>query len=154
MISFQEYSWKNNKIYKRADFDIALLRLDYPIIDPDTGMGVLDEKRFSMNSIMPICLPQNKYFKDNNRQGVAVGMGIEAEKSTNARCFTDGNGPDAFQQCSPLWVEEKMLNFKDDYEQYEFPFENQPPRFCSKQEPPSTANTLCKEYHNIIEELK
>ena len=126
--------------------------MNYPVIDPDTGMGVLEEKIFNMNSIMPICLPPNKYFKDQNKRGVIVGVGIRAEKTKSTRCFTDGNGPEAFQQCSTLWVDEEMVNYRDD-DKYDFAWEA-PPKSCSKEAPPSIFNGLCKDYHQKITELK
>ena len=62
------------------DYDIALLRVDYPVADEDTGMNVLNGIKFDPKKIMPICLPPNKMFQDNRRRAVAVGMGISAER--------------------------------------------------------------------------
>ena len=45
---------------ERDDYDIALLRLDYPIMDEGTGATVLPGNKFDMNTLMPICLPKNK----------------------------------------------------------------------------------------------
>ena len=64
----------------RTDYDIALLRLDYPIVDPASGMNVLNSTKFSPKTIMPICLPPHKMFRDTNRHAIAIGMGIIAEK--------------------------------------------------------------------------
>ena len=68
------------KIAKREDYDIALLRLDYPVADPDTGMGVLEGAMFNKETIMPICLPTSTMFKDTHRTAVSVGLGISGEK--------------------------------------------------------------------------
>ena len=85
---------------RQRNYDIGLIRLDYPIADPKTGMTILPGgPSFSMDSIMPICLPPNKDFKDTGVEAVAVGLGITAEAETG-RCFTDGNGPSAFQTCA------------------------------------------------------
>ena len=64
----------------RHDYDIALIRLDYPIADPDSGMTVLMNAKFDPETIMPICLPPHEMFRDTNRNAVAVGMGITAER--------------------------------------------------------------------------
>ena len=64
----------------RVDYDIALLRIDYPIADPDTGLTVLHNRTFALDTIMPVCLPPNKLFRDTNRQAIAVGMGISGER--------------------------------------------------------------------------
>ena len=45
---------------ERDDYDIALLRLDYPIMDEGTGATVLPGNKFAKNTLMPICLPPNK----------------------------------------------------------------------------------------------
>ena len=62
------------------DYDIALLRLDYPVADEDTGMNVLNSTKFDTKTIMPICLPTSRMFRDTDRPAVAVGMGISAER--------------------------------------------------------------------------
>ena len=64
----------------RVDYDIALLRIDYPIADPDTGLTVLQNHTFTPDKIMPVCLPPNKFFRDTNRQAIAVGMGISGQR--------------------------------------------------------------------------
>ena len=87
------------KIKIRKDYDIALIRLDYPIIDEESGecvfilisivkniiiyiigMSVIKENKFSKKSIMPICLPSSEQFPDINRPATAVGMGITSER--------------------------------------------------------------------------
>ena len=62
------------------DYDIALLRVDYPVADEDTGMNVLNSTKFDSKKIMPICLPTSRMFQDTDRQAVAVGMGISAQR--------------------------------------------------------------------------
>ena len=57
------------------------MRLHYPIVDPASGMNVLNGLEFQAEKIMPICLPQSEMFQDTERQATAVGMGITAEKS-------------------------------------------------------------------------
>ena len=71
---------KTGKKTIRKDYDLALIRLDYPIADPDTGMTVLQGAKFSAQTIMPICLPSSTKFKDTDRSAIAVGMGISAER--------------------------------------------------------------------------
>ena len=57
----------------RDDYDIAMLRIDYPIMDEATGMTVLkvshyntslllylQGNKFNKDTMMPICLPSNK----------------------------------------------------------------------------------------------
>ena len=67
--------------YMRKDYDIALLRVDYPIIDEDHGLTVMKGNRFRPSQIMPICLPPSRSFQDTNKPATAVGMGITAEGS-------------------------------------------------------------------------
>ena len=67
--------------YLRKDYDIALLRVDYPIIDENHGLTVMRGNRFRPGEIMPICLPSSRSFQDTNKQATAVGMGITAEGS-------------------------------------------------------------------------
>ena len=43
-------------------------------------MTVLMNAKFDPETIMPIYLPPNKMFRDTNRNAVAVGMGITAER--------------------------------------------------------------------------
>ena len=69
----------------RSDYDIALLRIDYPIIDQESGMNILytketEEYKFDPETILPICLPPSIHFKDTNRLAVSVGMGITGER--------------------------------------------------------------------------
>ena len=57
---------------ERNDYDIAILRLDYPIMDEGTGITVLQVfkslfpllssqgNKFDKATLMPICLPKNK----------------------------------------------------------------------------------------------
>ena len=48
------------------DYDIALLRIDYPVIDPDSGMNILNSQKFDPEAefsilIWPnLCLRQEK----------------------------------------------------------------------------------------------
>ena len=83
---------------RREDYDIAMLRIDYPIMDEGTGITVLQGNKFDTTTIMPICLPPNKgyvapntnkgpffwmfenRFRDTQRSATAVGMGITAQK--------------------------------------------------------------------------
>ena len=136
----------------RTDYDLALLRLDYPIADPDTGLGVLVNATFNMATIMPICLPPNKQFKDTRRSAVAVGLGITAENPKEHRCFTDGNGPVVFQQCSESWVEPDRREL-DDLGEYPHA-EDRSQNRCSKEPPPSSKNELCNQFHEKILLLK
>ena len=67
--------------YMRKDYDIALLRVDYPVIDDQHGLTVMLGNRFRPEEIMPICLPSSRSFQDTNKPATAVGMGITAEGS-------------------------------------------------------------------------
>lgn len=73
---------ENNKIFYRKDYDIALLRVSYPIHDDDTGMltkilmefdtyaaglSLLENGKVEKDTLMPICLPPNQAFEDTNR---------------------------------------------------------------------------------------
>ena len=60
----------------RVDYDLALARLSYPVADPWTGLTLLHGNKFNKTSVMPICLPHNKNFRDTDRFAVSVGMGI------------------------------------------------------------------------------
>ena len=86
--------------YYRKDYDIALIRLDYPVADERTGMciiwklfdqidkeryilqgmGVLEGAIFNSKTIRPICLPPSTTFNDTGRIAVAVGLGISASQ--------------------------------------------------------------------------
>ena len=84
LIVHYKFMWKTKRgrvSYLRKDYDIALLRVDYPIIDDYNGLTVMRGNRFRPREIMPICLPTSRSFKDTNRPATAVGMGITAEKS-------------------------------------------------------------------------
>ena len=65
---------------KREDYDIALLRLDYPVVDPGTGMTVLEGAKFNKETIMPICLPTSTMCKDTDKTAIAVGLGLNSEQ--------------------------------------------------------------------------
>ena len=41
---------------------------------------MLPGAKFDPETIMPICLPTSRNFKDTDRPGVAVGMGISGER--------------------------------------------------------------------------
>eukprot|EP00091_Calanus_sinicus_P018816 TRINITY_DN4424_c0_g1_i1.p1 TRINITY_DN4424_c0_g1~~TRINITY_DN4424_c0_g1_i1.p1 ORF type:complete len:190 (-),score=22.94 TRINITY_DN4424_c0_g1_i1:2-571(-) len=129
------------------DYDIALLRLDYPIIDPDPLRRVLKNATFDPKTIMPICLPPDEQFTDNNRLGTVAGLGITGEAEKKGRCFTDGNGPDVFQQCAMKWVSPNNQE-KDEYGMYPNTEGNGK---CSMGPTPSANDNVCKTFH---EELK
>lgn len=83
-------------MYVFSDYDIALVRINYPVQDDESGtlmlqsynilqifykgMTVLYNRRFNVSSIMPICLPPSRNFKDDDRGSVVVGMGIAASQ--------------------------------------------------------------------------
>ena len=149
MIFFQRTK-KIGDIYRypkiAKDYDVALVRLSYPVADPDTGMSVLPTGvKFDVKTVMPICLPSSEDFEDTNRQAISVGMGIVAEKEKD-KCFTDGNGPVVFQKCAPEWVSDPPR--KNDYDLYETEVG------CSYQPPPSATDELCRKYHEKIKALR
>ena len=66
----------------RKDFDIALVRISYPVLDEQSGrenytdaciimfilgMTILPEGKFSPHTLMPICLPSSSNFQDTER---------------------------------------------------------------------------------------
>ena len=51
---------RKGKKIERDDYDIALLRIDYPTMDEGNGITVLPGNKFAKNTLMPICLPPNK----------------------------------------------------------------------------------------------
>lgn len=139
----------------RIDYDVALLRLDYPIKDPETGLGVLNSPGFDRKTIMPICLPPNADFKDTNRAGTAVGMGIKGEKGQSKRCFTNGKGPVVFQKCSPVYVYEHKRDERGDEDYYNAALHHSASAPCEKEHPPpSSFNKLCKTFYDKIAKLK
>ena len=82
LIVHYKYMWKSKRgrvSYLRKDYDIALLRVDYPIMDDYHGLTVMRGNRFRPGEIMPICLPPRRSFQDTNKPATAVGMGITAE---------------------------------------------------------------------------
>ena len=84
LIIHYKFMWKKKRgrvSYMRKDYDIALLRVDYPIIDDHHGLTVMRGNRFRPEEIMPICLPTSPSFKDTERPATAVGMGTIAEGS-------------------------------------------------------------------------
>ena len=121
--------------------------MNYPTGDPDTGLTVLpDGPQFNKSTIMPICLPPDENFKDNDRLAYAVGLGIKAEEDVEKRCFTDANGPDPFQQCSPYYIN-PLRNIDEDYGGTMY--------HCQKSlETPSALNPLCKKFYEGIHKLR
>ena len=154
-ISLQEETETDKKKVIRIDYDVALLRLDYPIKDPETGLGVLNSPGFDRKTIMPICLPPNSDFKDTNRAGTAVGMGIKGEKSKSKRCFTNGKGPVVFQKCSHVYVYEHKRDERGDEDYYNAALHHSVSAPCEKEHPPpSSFNKLCKTFYDQIAKLK
>merc|ERR1712032_1082699 len=101
-----------------------------------------------MDTVMPICLPRNKGFRDTQRTATAVGMGIKRRAKS---CYTDGNGPEVFQTCSTKWIRNSDKS-KDEYEEYKNTYGSYG---CEKsQPPPSSENAICKKYHEKIGQLK
>ena len=77
---FQYKEFKGNQKRVRTDYDIALVRLDYPLADPDTGMTVLKDSTFDPKTVMPICLPPSDKFRDTDKTATSVGMGISKQR--------------------------------------------------------------------------
>ena len=126
--------------------DLALLRLDYPVTDLVTGLGVLSPKGFNKTTLMPICLPPSKNFKDAPRVASAVGLGLTAERGKSSRCFTDGNGPVVFQRCSWAHVPPENMNETIGQQTAEYP--------CIRDDPtPSASNKVCQTLHEAIHDL-
>jgi len=74
------------ELLDRSYNDIALIKFDRPFF-PETVTHA---------KMMPICLPQSSTFKDEDKQGFAVGFGIEKQQV----CRTNGVGPDIHQECA------------------------------------------------------
>ena len=141
----------------RKDYDIALLRLSYPVADPDTGMTILGKgPHFSKNTIMPICLPENKHFKDTNRMAYAVGMGLQGEKDNADRCVTDANGPVPFQRCASKYILQNETEIYNDYNggflHTKYLLEGNECVFDSPT--PSSLDPLCRKFYGPINELR
>ena len=68
----------------------------------------------------------------------------------NERCFTDGNGPDVFQKCALEWISPDETG-KDPYNRYEYTDGH---GRCSRHNPPSAHDKVCKSFHEKIAELK
>ena len=153
---FQEKSEKEGKKYVRNDYDVALLRVEYPIADPDTGMTLLNPPRFNPDTIMPICLPPNKNFKDTNRLAYAAGLGITGEggKDQRKRCFTNEKGPVAFQQCSSSFVLQNQTDFIDEDGTYAFAGHSYHSVCQMDRGPPSIFNPLCSQFYDKINRLR
>ena len=64
----------------RTDYDIALVRVDYPAVDEESGMTFLHGNKFDPDSVMPVCLPTSQQFQDTKRPAMAVGLGIVKSK--------------------------------------------------------------------------
>ena len=65
-------------------------------------------------------------------------------------CFTDGNGPEVFVQCSTGWIMNGM-DGRDDFNHYKDVFGNQG---CEMgRPPPSAENEICKKFHAKIKQL-
>jgi len=143
---------ENENTQRRVDYDIALLRLDYPVMDAETGMTLLKEGIFSNHTVMPICLPTSDHFKDTERLGTVVGKGLRAApkgKSVSI-CFTDGNGPEMFKRCATKWVRPDKRNVTNAYDKLEEVVG--PP--CDFDDPPSSLDEVCKHFHEEIEKLR
>ena len=110
------------------------------------GLTFLEGNKFSPETVMPICLPTSKRFNDTRRLVTSVGVGLKRFKART--CFTDGNGPEVFQPCAPLWVGPGRME-KNVYGRY-----TQWRHKCTKEAPPSSANEICKDFHDKIQILK
>ena len=136
---------------------MALLRLDYPIADPDTGMTVLAAgPRFDPETIMPICLPPNSKFKDTSRLGYAAGLGIVGEggEYSTLRCFTNEKGPVPFQQCSRKYLLENETKILEDDGTFAL-VEDRLFSLCEREKPPpSSLDPLCFQFYDRINKLR
>ena len=81
------------------------------------GLTFLPGNKFDPETVMPICLPTKKSFRDTGRAATAVGLGITMYTEGSRRCFTDENGPEVFQQCATQWVGPGFQE-KDNYGKY------------------------------------
>ena len=94
-------------------YDIALLRIEYPVMDSLTGMTLLKANKTFNDSeqVMPICLPKSKDFIDTNKEAFAVGYGAHTQttKPLHLRCITGENGPDVFQECARNYFTPEQL---------------------------------------------
>ena len=98
------------KHIRGENYDIALVRLSYPVADPKTGLTILPNgPDFNLKTIMPICLPSDEDFKDTGIEATTARFGLSTAKHGKSRCFTDGNGPSAFQTCAPKFVDPIIL---------------------------------------------
>ena len=52
-------------LFKGRKYNLALVRLSYPVADPDTGLTILHGFEFSEDSVMPLCLPSGSKTKKN-----------------------------------------------------------------------------------------
>lgn len=145
----------------RKDYDIALFRLDYPVMDEIHGLTILNSdgetkgNAFNPKTVMPICLPTGKWYKDEGLTVKAIGMGLNKEmigwNKNKKKCTTNGDGPEVFKRCSPKWVMERNGGFdQDDYGVYPYPN-----NYCEKNlKPPSYDDEVCKVFHEQIDALK
>ena len=76
------------------------------LIRISAGLTYLGKNKFHHRSVMPICLPTSKNFRDNKRQVFAVGVGanwsgyLGKKEGIAKNCFTDSSGPEVLQQCA------------------------------------------------------
>ena len=114
------------------------------------GLTYLHDNKFHPRTVMPICLPPSQDFDDTKKQAMAVGMGItrDMQFQNRKRCFTDGNGPEVFQQCAPEWVD-RRTNTTDKYGKYV-----RVQRNCLRGPPPSTSDQICKTFHERIKRIR
>ncbi|XP_023349609.1 uncharacterized protein LOC111718292 isoform X3 [Eurytemora carolleeae] len=150
------------KRYLRQDHDIALVRLDYPVLDEEFGIGVLKTEigdGFSKDTIMPICLPNAKV-KDRMVKAMAIGFGRLREMR---QCLTDDSGPDVFAPCAKRWIGPKphdQEKTKDNKEYLKYhqavPEENQDGVFNCENNlpPPSSLDQVCVKFNQKLVDLQ
>jgi len=112
----------------KMTMDFALLRLDYPLADNVHGIGQYGNNKFSINTVMPICLPDSLEFEDLEKDVTIVGMGV-----LKSGCMTTASGPDAFKPCAKQHIEGKKTR-----------------KECVAMQNPSSRNKECKAFRDQL----
>jgi len=100
------------KFYEGRKYNLALVRLSYPVADPDTGLTILHGFEFSEDSVMPLCLPSGSKTKKNVNKKKIIRYNPEVKRKNTEEPLIAADARKWTSSCSgsegsPLWVIEE-----------------------------------------------
>lgn len=152
--------------------DIALVRIDYPLVDESgsftkllllnlsfnpTGINLLEENKFKNDTIMPICLPPTKGFRDTGVYTSSISFKVSSfeihswlphqnykhvKEVKKYDCMTNNMGPEKFQRCANQWIKADSKEVEPDTD-----------GTCIKEKGPPT-DDLCTKYKKEVEKTR